>query len=196
MLDFKTLHIFDLDGTTIDSFHRVEPCLRADGDLDLQAYRETACTHDRVQADTLLPLAKYMQDLIQKGAAVAICTARKMSKTDYVYLRKAGIRVSTICSRDQLFKHFDPVQAKAIYHMKDAEYKRFYLQRLQILFPLHNIVLYDDHDGVLHMARELGVIAYDAKEMNQIIEASYKIGYSDAIEDYENEIEDILNAVA
>lgn len=193
---FKTLHVFDLDGTTINSFHRVGPCINPDGDLDLQAYRETACSHEKVQKDSLLPLAKYMQDLIQKGAAVAICTARKLSKTDYVYLRKAGMRVSTICSRDQLFKHFDPVLAKSIYHMKDADYKRFYLQRLQILFPLHNIVVYDDHDGVLHMARELGVIAYDAKEMNQIIEASYKIGYSDAIEDYENEIEDILNEVA
>ena len=193
---FQKLHVFDLDGTTINSFHRVEPCIKPDGDLDLQAYRETACTHDMVQADTLLPLAKYMQDLIQKGEKVAICTARKMSKTDYVYLRKAGMRVNTICSRDQLFKHFDPVQAKAIYHMKDADYKRFWLQRLQVLFPLHSLVIYDDHQGVLEMAKEIGVIAYDAKEMNQIIEASYKIGYSDAIEDYENEIEDILNEVA
>lgn len=193
---FQKLHVFDLDGTTINSFHRVEPCINPDGDLDLQAYRETACTHDKVQADTLLPLARYMQDLIQKGEKVAICTARKMSKTDYVYLRKAGMRVSTICSRDQLFKHFDPVQAKSIYHMKDPEYKRFWLQRLQILFPLHSLVIYDDHAGVLQMARELGVIAYDAKEMNQVIEAAYKIGYSDAIEDYENEIEDILNEVA
>lgn len=195
-MPFNTVHIFDLDGTTIDSFHRVAPCLKPDGDLDLQMYRDQACHHDLIQQDTLLPLAKYMQDLIQKGEKVAICTARKMSKTDYVYLRKAGMRVSTICSRDQLFKHFDPVLAKSIYHMKDAEYKRFYLQRLQVLFPLHNIVIYDDHDGVLQMARELGVIAYDAKEVNQIIEASYKIGYSDAIEDYENEIEDILNEVA
>lgn len=193
---FQKLHVFDLDGTTIDSFHRVQPCIKPDGDLDLQAYRETACTHDKVKADTLLPLAKYMQDLIQKGEKVAICTARKMSKTDYVYLRKAGMRVSTICSRDQLFKHFDPVLAKSIYHMKDTEYKRFWLQRLQILFPLHSLVIYDDHDGVLAMAKEIGVIAYDAREVNQIIEASYKIGYSDAIEDYENEIEDILNEVA
>lgn len=193
---FQKLHVFDLDGTTIDSFHRVEPCIKSDGDLDLQVYRDQACTHDRVQADTLLPLARYMQDLIQKGEKVAICTARKMSKTDYVYLRKAGMRVSTICSRDQLFKHFDPVLAKSIYHMRDAEYKRFWLQRLQILFPLHSLVLYDDHAGVLEMAKEIGVLAYDAKEVNQIIEASYKIGYSDAIEDYENEIEDILNAVA
>ena len=193
---FQKLHVFDLDGTTIDSFHRVEPCLKADGDLDLQSYRETACTHDKVQADTLLPLAKYMQDLIKKGEKVAICTARKMSKTDYVYLRKAGLRVSTICSRDQLFKHFDSMQAKAIYHMKDSEYKRFWLQRLQILFPLHSLVVYDDHQGVLEMAKDIGVLAFDAKEVNQILDAGFKIGYETASDDYENEIEHLLGAIA
>ena len=193
---FQKLHVFDLDGTTIDSFHRVAPCLTETGDLDLQAYRETACTHDKVQADTLLPLAKYMQDLIQKGEKVAICTARKMSKTDYVYLRKAGLRVNTICSRDQLFKHFDPVLAKSIYHMKDAEYKRFWLQRLQILFPLHSLVIYDDHLGVLEMAKEIGVLAYDAKEVNQILDAGFKMGYETASDDYESEIEHLLGAIA
>lgn len=193
---FHKLHVFDLDGTTIDSFHRVQPCIKPDGDLDLQAYRETACTHDKVQADTLLPLAKYMQDLIQKGEKVAICTARKMSKTDYVYLRKAGIRVSTICSRDQLVKHFDLVQAKAIYHMKDADYKRFWLQRLQVLFPLHSLVIYDDHKGVLEMAKEIGVIAFDAKEVNQILDAGFKMGYETASDDYEAEIEHLLEAIA
>ncbi len=193
---FQKLHVFDLDGTTIDSFHRVEPCIKPDGDLDLQAYRETACTHDKIQADTLLPLAKYMQDLIQKGEKVAICTARKMSKTDYVYLRKAGMRVSTICSRDQLFKHFDPVLAKSIYHMKDSEYKRFWLQRLQAIFPLHSMVLYDDHQGVLAMAKEIGVLAFDAKEVNQILDAGFKMGYESASEDYESEIEHLLGALA
>ena len=193
---FQKLHVFDLDGTTIDSFHRVAPCLKYDGNLDLQEYRETACTHDKVQADTLLPLAKYMQDLIQKGEKVAICTARKMSKTDYVYLRKAGMRVNTICSRDQLFKHFDPVLAKSIYHMKDAEYKRFWLQRLQILFPLHSLVLYDDHRGVLEMAKEIGVLAFDAKEVNQILDAGFKMGYETASDDYESEIEHLLGAIA
>ena len=137
-----------------------------------------------------------MQDLIQKGEKVAICTARKMSKTDYVYLRNAGLRVRTICSRDQLFKHFDPVQAKAIYHMKDADYKRFWLQRLQVLFPLHSLVIYDDHQGVLEMAKGIGVLAYDAKEMNQILDAGFKMGYETAIDDYESEIEYLLEAVA
>ncbi len=195
-MPFNTLHVFDLDGTTIDSFHRVQPCMKPDGDLDLQLYRDQACSHEKVQADTLLPLAKYMQDLIQKGERVAICTARKMSKTDYVFLRQNKMKPNFICSRDQLFKRFNPDHAKQIYGMKDADYKRHWLQYLQTMFPLHSLVIYDDHAGVLEMAKEIGVLAYDAKEMNQVIESAYKIGYSDAIEDYENEIEDILNEVA
>ncbi len=195
-MPFNTLHVFDLDGTTIDSFHRVQPCMKPDGDLDLQLYRDQACSHEKVQADTLLPLAKYMQDLIQKGEKVAICTARKLSKTDYVFLRQNKMKPNFICSRDQLFKRFNPDHAKQIYGMKDADYKRHWLQYLQTMFPLHSLVIYDDHEGVLEMAKEIGVIAYDAKEMNRVIEAAYKIGYSDAIEDYETEIEDILSEVA
>lgn len=195
-MPFNTLHVFDLDGTTIDSAHRVKPCLTTTGDLDLQLYRDQACSHDQVKRDSLLPLAKYMKDLMQAGKPVVICTARKMSKTDYVFLRQNKIKPNFICSRDQLFKRFNHDHARQIYFMSDADYKRHWLQYLQTMYPLHNMIIYDDHDGVLDMAKKIGVIAYDAKEMNQIIEASYKIGYSDAIEDYENEIEDILGEVA
>ena len=190
----KTLHIFDLDGTTIDSFHRVQPCLKLDGDLDLQKYKSTACTHDLIQNDTLLPLAQYMKSLVSKGEPVAICTARLMHNSDYVYLRKNGMRVNTICSRDQLHKHFEPDMSKVIYRMKDADYKRFYLKRLQELYPLHNMIIYDDHDGVLKMAQEFGIMTIDAKEMNQVINAGYTLGYQDAIEDYESEIEDMMQS--
>ena len=80
--------------------------------------------------------------------------------------------------------------------MKDSDYKRFWLQRLQILFPLHSLVIYDDHAGVLEMAKEIGVLAYDAKEVNQILDAGFKMGYETASEDYESEIEYLLGAIA
>ena len=127
-MPFNTVHIFDLDGTTIDSFHRVKPCLKSDGDLDIQMYRDHACSHDQIKKDTLLPLAAYMQDLIQAGKPVVICTARKMSKTDYVFLRQNKIKPNFICSRDQLFKRFNSDHAKQIFYMKDADYKRHWLQ--------------------------------------------------------------------
>lgn len=194
-MPFNTLHIFDLDGTTIDSFHRVAPCLSQGGDLNLQMYRDHACQHDLIQMDTLLPLAKYMRTLMQQGKPVVICTARKMSKTDYVYLRKNKMKPSFICSRDQLFKRFPLDHAKQIYNMKDADYKRHWLQYLQSMYPLHNMIIYDDHEGVLKMASEFGITALDAKALNSISDASYTEGFADAWDQFEAEADEIIQDV-
>ena len=194
-MPFNTLHIFDLDGTTIDSFHRVKPCLKENGDLDLQMYRDQACQHDLVKQDALLPLAKYMQDLIQAGKPVVICTARKMSKSDYVFLRQNKIKPSFICSRDQLFKRFNSDHARQIYRMKDADYKRHWLQYLQGMYPLHNMIIYDDHDGVLQMAQDFGIMALDAKALNSISNAGYASGFLDAWDQFESEADEIIQDV-
>lgn len=192
---FPTVHIFDLDGTTIDSFHRVQPCLSENGDLDLQLYRDQACSHDLIQADTLLPLARYMKDLMQAGKPVVICTARKMSKTDYVFLRQNKMKPHFICSRDQLFKRFPSDHARQIYGMKDADYKRHWLQYLQGMYPLHNMIIYDDHDGVLEMAQNFGITALDAKALNSISNASYREGFVDAWDAFESEADEIIQDV-
>ena len=194
-MPFNTLHIFDLDGTTIDSFHRVKPCLKPDGDLDIQMYRDHACKHDQIKKDTLLPLAAYMQDLIQAGKPVVICTARKMSKTDYVFLRQNKIKPNFICSRDQLFKRFNSDHARQIFHMKDADYKRHWLQYLQTMYPLHNMIIYDDHDGVLEMAQDFGITALDARALNSISNASYKTGFLDALDQFEAEADELIQDV-
>ena len=194
-MPFNTLHIFDLDGTTIDSFHRVKSCLKPDGDLDLQMYRDHACTHDQIQKDTLLPLAAYMQDLIQAGKPVVICTARKMQKSDYVFLRQNRLKPNFICSRDQLFKRFNPDHAKQIFKMGDADYKRHWLQYLQSMYPLHNMIIYDDHEGVLEMAQQFGITALDAKALNSISNASYESGFLDAWDQFEAEADELIQDV-
>lgn len=194
-MPFDTVHIFDLDGTTIDSFHRVKHCLKSDGDLDLQLYRDRACSHALVKQDSLLPLAKYMQTLIQAGKPVVICTARKMSKTDYVFLRQNKMKPSFICSRDQLFKRFNRDHAKQIFNMKDADYKRHWLRYLQGMYPLHSMIIYDDHEGVLEMAQQLGITALDAKALNSISNASYTEGFVDAWDAFEAEAEEIIQEV-
>ena len=37
--------IWDLDGTIINSFHRVAPCFDSEGNLDLNKYKNEACKH-------------------------------------------------------------------------------------------------------------------------------------------------------
>lgn len=55
-LAIKAIKLWDLDGTVINSFARVFPCMDEKGNLDLNMYREKACVHDAIMTDTLLPL--------------------------------------------------------------------------------------------------------------------------------------------
>ncbi|WP_459625704.1 hypothetical protein, partial [Enterobacter hormaechei] len=60
-LAIKAIKLWDLDGTVINSFARVFPCMDEKGNLDLNMYREKACVHDAIMTDTLLPLVEYMR---------------------------------------------------------------------------------------------------------------------------------------
>ena len=172
----KPFHIFDLDGTVIDSFKRIAPCLLPNGDLDLDRYRREACTHDKIQTDTLLPLYQQMRQLINTGADVAICTARLMGKSDYFFLRKIGLkRVRFIASRDRLARYFGS-QAPEILAMGDAHYKRQWLDLLQGLFRDRPFIVYDDHAGVLNMAARLGCRTVDAKQYNSLARKYFDFG--------------------
>ena len=170
------LHVFDLDGTVIDSFKRIAPCLKSDGDLDLDKYRATACTHEAIKTDSLLPLYNKMISLINSGADVAICTARLMGNSDYYFLRKSGLkRVKFIASRDRLARHFG-ADAPKIYKMKDAEYKAQWLDLLSGMYRGRQFVVYDDHEGVLNMAARLGCRTVDAKQYNSIAKNYFNMG--------------------
>lgn len=173
----KTVHIFDLDGTVIDSSKRVVPCLRPNGDLDLEKYIAEACTHEKVKQDTLLPLAEHMKQLIAEGEEVVICTARYMNKTDYVYLRKNGLRVPRIMSRDQLKRYFSPERASKLSAGGDSVYKGAYFNILKALYSNAKFIMYDDHQGVLKAAHDAGFYTVDAITMNSMLNECWKDGY-------------------
>lgn len=180
-------HLFDLDGTVINSFHRVKPCLKEGGDLDLAKYRREACTHDKVMRDELLPLVEHMKALIASGEQVGICTARSMNKSDYVFLRQNGIRTPFIASRDRIHKHFPADMVQAICQSGDAAYKAAWLQMLKATRPESTIHLYDDHDGVLAAAARLGVVTFDAKTINQQLDRAYALGLAEGAAQVEQE---------
>lgn len=91
-------YIFDLDHTVIDSSHR--QLTRADGSLDLDAWREN-CTREKIFADSLLPLAAVMQELIAKNRHVIVCTARVLSRDDLDFLARHGLMPAVILSRPE-----------------------------------------------------------------------------------------------
>lgn len=168
----KKVHVFDLDQTVINSDHRVLPLLDENNNLDLARYVSEACTHELIQKDQLLPLASYMQQLIQSGEKVVICTARHMSKSDYIFLRKNGLRTPLVLSRDQLVKHFNPDRARALYRSSDATYKGAYMDLVKAKFSGSNeFIIYDDHKGVLAVASEKGFTAIDAISLNRMLDS-------------------------
>ncbi|AVR76170.1 deoxynucleoside-5'-monophosphatase [Aeromonas phage AhSzw-1] len=182
MFKDRILHLFDLDGTAIDSLHRVAPCLEANGDLNLPRYRAEACQHSKIMADRLLPLADHMKALIDKGESVGICTARFMRKSDYVFLRQHGLKTALIASRDRLHKAFPPEMAQAIMRSGDAAYKSAWLQHLKATRTETVIHLYDDHDGVLAAAASLGVVTFDAKTINERLDLAFRQGMQAALD--------------
>ena len=83
--------IFDLDGTVIDSSHRL-------GD-SLDDWRRLN-TADNIAADSCLPLFDQMLDAINDGLDVIICTSRVMGKYDFQWLQANGVDGVTILCRD------------------------------------------------------------------------------------------------
>lgn len=192
----RKIHVFDLDQTVVNSDHRVKPLLDSDNNLDLQRYKDEACKHDLIQQDTLLPLATYMQQLLQQGEIVVICTARFMSKSDYIYLRKNGLRTPLVLSRDQLHKHFPAEMVNKIYNSSDSKYKGYYMDLLKAKFGNNSdFIIYDDHKGVLAVAREKGFTAIDAIQLNAMLDGAYRQGMEDMEDQLYTENEEVIDCV-
>ena len=83
--------IFDLDGTVIDSSHRL-------GD-SLDDWRRLN-TPDNIAADGELPLFDQMLDAINDGLDVIVCTSRVMGVHDFQWLKAHGVDGITILCRD------------------------------------------------------------------------------------------------
>ena len=151
--------IFDLDHTVIDSSHR--QLTKADGSLDLTHWREN-CTHEKIMGDTLLPLARTMQDAINNGQNVIICTARVLGRSDIIFLAKHGLLASVILSRPE----GDTTP--------DAELKtrllRQHCQKVGITWArfTRSAYMFDDNVNVLAEMKSHGITALNAIKINQL----------------------------
>ena len=150
--------IFDLDHTVIDSSHR--QLTKADGSLDLTHWREN-CTHEKIMGDTLLPLARTMQDAINNGQNVIICTARVLGRSDIIFLAKHGLLASVILSRPEGD------------NTPDAELKtrllKQHCQTVGITWArfTRSAYMFDDNVNVLAEMKSHGITALNAIKINQ-----------------------------
>ena len=150
--------IFDLDHTVIDSSHR--QLTKADGSLDLTHWREN-CTHEKIMGDTLLPLARTMQDAINNGQNVIICTARVLGRSDIIFLAKHGLLASVILSRPEGD------------NTPDAELKtrllKQHCQKVGVTWArfTRSAYMFDDNANVLAEMTSHGITALNAIKINQ-----------------------------
>lgn len=166
-MQYKSIAIFDLDETVIDSKHRTPN--NPDGTLNLAAYIENH-TPENVAKDKLLPLAKTFKALASRpDVYVIICTARDMKDCDYQFLKNNGLHANMILSRDKA--------SKAHYAMKDGDYKTAWLTRVLNLKQFKNLpaVMWDDAKPVKSAIRKLGIPVICAHKANKYL---HNIGYA------------------
>lgn len=196
MTNKTTVYVFDLDRTVIDSDHRVAAAMKPNGDLCLNTYRKGQ-TRENIFKDTLLPLYKVMRHLIETGEQVVICTARALTKADYLFLRKHCLKVPMICSRDQLPRRFGNAVAGKIWNMSDAEYKWQWCNWLKNWYKgATEFIMYDDLNTVLQKVQTLGFRTYNAIDVNELLETfldiGYEMGYNDGIDSVMGSVTSII----
>lgn len=150
--------IFDLDHTVIDSSHR--QLTKADGSLDLAHWRDN-CTHEKIMADKLLPLARTMQDAINNGQNVIICTARVLGRSDIIFLARHGLLASVILSRPD-------GDASPDASLKTRLLKQ-HCQNIGITWArfTRSAYMFDDNVNVLAEMKSQGIRALNAIKINQ-----------------------------
>lgn len=157
----KSYKIFDLDGTTIDSYHRVKDALKT-GKFCLTTYINKCNAPHLIKQDTLLPLAKYMQDLARSGEDFAIITARHCTRADLHFLENHGLvnHKTALLSRDTVHQ--------SISALNDAEYKRHQLRRLKAHHSAgQQFIMFDDMPEVINgLSNEADLIMVDAVALN------------------------------
>lgn len=80
----EKIHVYDVDGTLVDSSHRYAAL--PNGEVDLAHW---LANHHRIDDDTLLPLAdQYRRDIADPTVYVVICTLRTPHPRDLQYIAR------------------------------------------------------------------------------------------------------------
>ena len=143
------LYIYDLDGTVIDSSHRL-----GDGSLDDWFANNTP---DNIALDGLLPLAEHLKMRNKRGDETMVCTSRQMTDADYEFVVE-NLNPIYILHR----AHGDDTPCGA---MKLDLLSRF-AARMGLAWGefIKHSVMFDDNDDVLDTLSENGLTTIDARK--------------------------------
>ena len=152
----KTIEIFDLDQTVIDSSHRNPN--NPDGTINLEQYFKLR-TRKNIFRDKLLPLAKVFKQLKTEGNYIIVATARNIDHDDVDFLKSKGLEPNMILSRKWIVENSVP----------DAELKARKLKSLFNLKQFRDVpkFMFDDAPKVIAKMREIGIVTLNAVKTNK-----------------------------
>mgnify|MGYP001820745313 FL=1 len=154
--------VFDLDGTVICSEHR--KATLPDGSLDLDHWIENN-TPEKILADSLLPMAKMMQNSWKRGDTVIICTARVLQDSDFYFFMLNDLQFHHVLSRPQGCSMADEelkdIQLRMFAHDRNMSWRQFCVES----------VVFDDNLSVLTRLKSIGMDVVDASQMNKALAA-------------------------
>jgi phosphoglycolate phosphatase-like HAD superfamily hydrolase len=144
--------IFDLDGTTVDSSHRL-----GDGSLE---YWRTHNTPENIRQDSPLPLAEQLKQAIADGLDCVILTSRVMGRADYAWLERHGMKAPLILNRA-------PTDDRPAGEYKLARLRELAKARRMTWADIRDsVVLWDDDADVKITLRGAGVRVIDPVQYN------------------------------
>ena len=156
----KSIVIFDLDDTVVDSAHRTPN--HPDGTLNLPLYLQLK-TRENTLRDGLLPLADLWRSLDLNEVYVVVCTARTWADFDQEFLDMHGLRAHKIIAR---FTEADKT-------LRDADLKRKKLSKLFNLREFRDLpkVMFDDAKPVISEMGRIGISCLNSHKVNRRLAA-------------------------
>ena len=148
--------IFDLDGTVIDSTHR--QATKADGSLDLDHWFENN-TVDKIMADSLLPLADSMRDLMAAGHKIVVCTARAIQPADKLFLA-----INRLAYDALLHREIGNMESDASLKIRLIE--EYFIGQGFDSAADAKAIMFDDNLKVIDAMLSIGIKCYNATHVN------------------------------
>ena len=144
----KPIHIFDLDGTVIDSRHRYKTL--DNGDIDLAHWLEASKCVETVFRDSLLPRAQTMRRVYAEGHLTIVCTSRTLDTIWPNFLKIHNLPYHALLARPQGCMTGDA-------DLKEKMLDEFFGQHNTCIDELQ-CVMYEDHLGVIDRLSRRGVL--------------------------------------
>lgn len=153
--------IFDLDGTVINSNHR--KVTLPDGSLDLAHWFKNN-TPEKIRMDTLLPLAKVMQNVRRAGHTTIICTARMFDVADLNFVWDNGLFYDAL-----LYREFGNMESDET--LKARLITEYFVKHGFKSVADARPIMFDDNLKVINAMTSLGIKCYDATRINERLAA-------------------------